>query len=325
MTLKCGYIAILGRPNAGKSTLLNSLVGEKLAVVSRKPQTTRNRILGIAIEGDTQLLFLDTPGIHKKHGDKSLINSTMNKVAIQVAHDADVILYLIDAEAGITDEDKEHLAQIISTTDVPFAVLISKTDSVKYENIPPVVKDLEFQLGEIFKATGADEDRLLPLRNKTISSKRPEEVKTLRRLIGNELPESPWMFADDDLTDMPGSFLCAEMIREQIFRQCGQEVPYSCAVKIEQIDTSGNNLVKIHASIVVNSERHKPMLLGKGGLKIRGIGTDARLSLEKYFEKKVFLDLRVKTVSGWVDDERLISELAHLQNLEGLADLSAPN
>jgi GTP-binding protein Era len=324
MTLKCGYIAILGRPNAGKSTLLNSLVGEKLAVVSRKPQTTRNRILGIAVEGETQLLFLDTPGIHKKHGEKSLINTTMNKVAIQVAHDADVILYLIDAEAGITDEDKDHITQIISTTSVPVAVLISKTDSVKYENIPPVVKELEFEIGEIFKATGADEDRLLPIHNKTISSKRPDEVKTLRRLIAKELPESPWMFADDDLTDMPGSFLCAEMIREQIFRQCGQEVPYSCAVKIEQIDTGGPT-VRIFASIVVNSERHKPMILGKGGLKIRGIGTDARLSLEKYFEKKVFLDLRVKTVSGWVDDERLISELAHLQNLEGLADLTAPN
>jgi GTP-binding protein Era len=323
MTLKCGYIAILGRPNAGKSTLLNSLVGEKLAVVSRKPQTTRNRILGIAIEGETQLLFLDTPGIHKKHGDKSLINSTMNKVAIQVAHDADVILYLIDAETGITDEDREHIKQIISGTSAPIAVLISKTDSVKYENIPPVVKALEFELGEIFKETGADEDRLLPFFNKTISSKRPEEVKTLKRLIAGHLPEGPWMFADDDLTDMPGSFLCAEMIREQIFRQCGQEVPYSCAVKIEQIDTSGPT-VRIFASIVVNNERHKPMILGKGGLKIRGIGTDARLSLEKYFEKKVFLDLRVKTVSGWVDDERLISELAHLQNLEGLADLNAP-
>lgn len=317
MALKCGYVAILGRPNAGKSTLLNALAGEKLAVVSRKPQTTRNRILGIALSGESQILFLDTPGIHTKHGDKSLINSTMNKVAMTVARDADLIIYLIDGEFGFDDEDRDHIIQILAATDVPIAFLVTKTDKVKYENIPPVIKALEFEMNNIFETSDVSEDRILPLLNKTISSKRPDEVQALKKFIAGHLPESPWLFANDDLTDMPGSFLCSEMIREQIFRQCGQEVPYSCAVRMEQIDTSGPT-VRIFASIVVNHERHKPMLLGKGGIKIKSIGTEARMSLEKYFEKKVFLDLRVKTVSGWVDDEKLIAELAHLHDLAGL-------
>jgi GTP-binding protein Era len=319
MNSKCGYVAILGRPNAGKSTLLNALVGEKLAVVSRKPQTTRNRILGVSIEGKAQILFLDTPGIHKKHGAKSLINQSMNQLALQVARDADLIIYLVDAAEGVVSEDKEHIAQILATTRVPIAFLVSKTDKIRYDDVRSAVQQLIVAVDDALIKTGESPDRLIDLDTATISAKRPDEVKALKKQVAQGLPESAWMFDEDDLTDMPGSFLVAEIIREQVFRQCGQEIPYSCAVRIDQIDEDVS-LVRVHAAVVVSHDRHKPMILGKGGQKIREIGTEARLSLERYFDKKVFLDLRVKTLAGWTDDKRMIAELAHIQDLEGLID-----
>ena len=260
MPQQCGYIALLGRPNAGKSTLLNALVGDKLAVVSKKPQTTRNRILGIAQHEDAQLLFLDTPGLHRNKG-QSVINTMMNRVALQVAGEADLLVYLVDIIVGFTAEDARFLSRVLTTTKAPVVI----------------------------------------------------EVVWL----GGE-----GLGADDDLTDRPRYFIGAELIREQIFRQLSQEIPYGTAVKVTAVEFKGD-LVVVRATAVVSRASHKPILLGKGGARIKSIGTAARASLENHFDKKVFLELQVAVAEGWTDDQRLIADLANLseEDLRGTANI----
>lgn len=317
MTTRCGYIALLGRPNAGKSTLLNALIGDKLAVVSRKPQTTRNRILGIALHRGAQMLFLDTPGIHK--GQKHLINSAMNRVAYGAASEGEVLLYLVDVERGFQEEDHVFLARALSLSSAPCLVILSRIDAIKQTEVDRQVRATELALADFSQRPDntAYKSRFVSQRPWLLSAKRPESVKALKDELIKFLPESPWLFPEDDLTDMPRSFLCGELIREQVFRQIGQEIPYSCAVRVEGLEFKPH-IVVVHASVVVSRSAHKPIILGKGGGRIKAIGEAARASLEAHFDQKVFLDLSVRVTEGWHDDQKLMAELANLRDLDQL-------
>lgn len=332
---RCGYIALMGRPNAGKSTLLNALVGAKLAVVSRKPQTTRNRILGLANEGETQLIFLDTPGLH--HARKgSFLNLAMNRAAREAGREADRIAYLVDATRGLGTEDEKYLKALLAHQPENLIVLATKIDLLKKPDLRQAVETIQSRLTALTEALAAENELASkdagheapgassePMRPKTtpsaasvpkviaISAKRPDEVQALRHFLAQDLPEGPWMFASDDLTDMPNAFVCAELIREQTFRQLGDEVPYGTAVKLTAMDVKPE-LTVIRATLLVERDSHKGIVLGKGGSRIKQIGTEARMSLEKHLGRKVFLDLGVRVAEGWTDNERLVAELAHL-------------
>lgn len=312
MSKKCGYIALLGRPNAGKSTLMNALVGDKVAVVSRKPQTTRNRILGVAMQGDTQILVLDTPGIHNDRG-LGMLNETMNRVAMRVATEGDLIIYLIDPKPGFTDEDQVFFTKILAATTAPFLLVMTKGDAQKAGDIATARGKVGRQLEEFFGNSGHPEweERCHSDHVLEVSAKRPEEVKKLKAYIADAMPEGPWLFPEDDLTDMPRLFIVGELIREQIFRQLAQEIPYATAVKVTEV-TMKPEIVMIRANIMVERKSQRGIVVGEGGRQIKAIGTFARMALEKHFGKKVFLDLEVGVAEGWTSDLKMMQELTHL-------------
>ena len=312
---RCGYVALLGRPNAGKSTLLNAVLGHKIAVVSNKPQTTRNRILGVHTEGASQILFLDTPGIHKAEA-LHRINRTMNRVAWNVLVDADVVCYLVDSTEGWQGEDAGYLEGILLRTTKPVMVLATKIDAIKKDAVAVGAMTIERGLRTVIdrlpeeKRAGADKQIVTggPIR---ISSKRPESVAEFRASLPAHMPEGPWLYDADDLTDMPQQFVCAEIVREQVFRQMSAEIPYNAAVKIESFKHEAA-ITRILATIVVQRESHKGMVIGKGGSRLKSIGTDARVSLERHLDRKVYLELFVKVQEGWIDSDALIAEYAGL-------------
>lgn len=312
MTQRCGYVALLGRPNAGKSTLLNALVGDKLAVVSRKPQTTRNRILGIAQHEEAQILFLDTPGLHKDRG-RNLINTVMNRVALQVASEADLIVYLVDIMAGFSPEDEKFLGRILNSSKAPVLILAAKADAIQKAERASGLAGISLRMEAFFSSEemAPHVSRLLQPDPVPLSGKRPEDVAELREFMADQLPEGPWLFASDDLTDMPRNFICAELIREQIFRQIGQEIPYGTAVKVLRVEMKPE-IVVVEAKVLLSQKSHKPIILGKGGSRIKAIGSAARESLQQHFDQKVYLDLNVGVAEGWIDDQRLIAELANI-------------
>lgn len=307
---RCGYVALLGQPNAGKSTLFNALVGHKLSGVSRKRQTTRNRVLGVLTEGQSQLLFLDTPGLHKSAGHAE-INRIMNREAIGAADGADVLCYLVDPFQGWDDMDAQLLGQLLDKSEKPILLVATKTDRFHGSRVGPALDALGLSLEEFMTARGTDLERV---RTQAVSAKRPGEVGAFREYLLTKMPEGPWLFDADALTDRPDSFVCAEMIREQLFRRLSDELPYGAAVVVEKIEES-DKLVRMDARIVVARASHKGMVLGKGGHSIKAIGTDAREVLERHFEKKVYLALHVTVSENWTDDRQLIAELTSLQDV----------
>ncbi len=315
MTTRCGFVALLGRPNAGKSTLLNALVGDKLAVVSRKPQTTRNRILGLAIDGNAQIAFIDTPGVHHAKG-QTLINTSMNRVALQVAEEADLIVYLVDLVKSWTQDDLHFFKQILGASKGPVLVAATKADAVKHFFTDSHLARIENSLEDFWKTPeGAPhKSRMVQETAYLVSGKLTEMVDAFKHFMADQMPESPWLYAADDLTDMPESFVCSELVREQLFRQLGEEIPYGCAVRMTRLEERPD-IVVIEAEVVVNRKQHKGMIIGEKGKRIKEIGTEARMSLEKHFRKKVFLELNVTVSIGWVSDQKLIAELAHIQEL----------
>jgi len=322
MTLKrCGYVALLGQPNAGKSTLMNACLGTKLAVVSAKPQTTRNKILGICATGDSQVLFLDTPGIHKTFGLPKL-NQKMNATAWSVLQDADLVCYLVDASAGWRDEDEAFYSQIVRQSEKPVVVVATKTDKLKAEiidaNLDVITQRMQACLNVAEGDNSAQQkkaDRMLLDAPLAISAKRPTDVQKFREFVSQRMPEGPWLYAEDDLTDRPQQFVCGELIREQLFRQLGQELPYSAAVKVDRFEHKGG-LTVIQASVIVHKDNHKGMVIGARGSRIKAIGQAARESLEKHLERKVHLELFVKVQSNWIDSDNLLAEYAGLEKLE---------
>lgn len=289
---RCGKIAIVGRPNVGKSTLMNHLIGVKLAITSRKPQTTRHRIAGVVTTEDTQYIFLDTPGFQESH--RNALNRMLNRTVSQTAEEADVVVFVVEG-LQFTEKDEAVLKQL--PADRPVILAVNKIDRVE------------------------DKSRLLPhlevLQKKhpfveivPLSAKQQHNLDTLKNVLRRFLPEQEAMFDSDDFTDRPERFLVSEAIREKVFRYVGDELPYSASVVIEQFQQEGR-LRRIHAAIVVEKASQRAILIGKGGEKLKQIGTEARLDLEKLLGGKIYLELWVRVKKGWADDDRLIRQYGY--------------
>ena len=309
MTTRCGYIALLGRPNAGKSTLLNACIGQKIVGVSRRPQTTRNKVLGISSEDDSQLIFLDTPGIHRAQG-RAKINHTMNKLAWSSAADADLICYMVDASRAWTSEDTLYFSTLLEHAKVPILVIASKADALKKSKISEGVTSIKAGMSACIENTSFD--KLLTEQPFLISAKQKDQVINFKKLISSSLPEGPWLYGEDELTDKPERFVVSELIREQLFRKLGAELPYGCGVTVESMQ-SQEKIVRIKACIIVARSSHKPMVIGRGGQTIKEIGKESRLSLESHFDNKVFLELFVKVKENWIDRSDLICAFQQIE------------
>lgn len=293
MTTYCGYIALVGRPNVGKSTLLNHILQQKISITSRKPQTTRHSILGIRTQGDYQYVYVDTPGIHT--GTKKTINRMMNKTATNVLSDVDAIVFLVDGTHW--KEEDEYALSLIKRVDVPCILVINKIDKITDKStLLPWIKEMEQRHPFI---------TIIP-----ISAKTGLQVEALQEELESMMPEGPHLFGAGQTTDRPVQFLCAELLREKVFRLSGQELPYSTTIDIESFKEE-ENLIHIHALIMVDKPNHKRMLIGDKGSKLKEIASRARIDMEKLLNKKVFLQCWVKVKSGWSDDERLLKQLGY--------------
>ena len=289
---KCGTVAIVGRPNVGKSTLLNHILGVKLAITSRKAQTTRHRLLGIHTTEDTQFLFVDTPGFQQKH--LNALNKGLNKTVTQVLSEVDVVLFVIEP-MKLGDADRQVLKLLSDKT--PTILVVNKLDLMGDKgNLLPLIQDfdLEFPFAEIVP----------------VSAKKTLNIDELLSNIRQYLPEQPAIYAEDELTDKNERFLASEILREKVFRFSGDELPYSVAVEIEKFETVGK-LRRIFCAVIVDKESQKPMLIGKGGEKLKQISTEARIDMEKLFGGKVYLEVWVKVKGGWADDERALKSLGY--------------
>jgi len=289
---KCGTVAIVGRPNVGKSTLLNHILGLKLAITSRKAQTTRHRLLGIHTTVDTQYLFVDTPGFQQKH--LNALNKSLNKTVTQVLSEVDVVLFVIEPmKLGEADEKVLRLLP----KNKPVILVVNKADLMgDKNNLLPLIQD--FDLLHPFVS-------IIP-----VSAKKNLHLDELLEATRKYLPEQKAIYGEDELTDKNERFLAAEMIREKIFRLLGDEIPYSIAVEIEKFEMD-KKLRRISAAIIVDKDSQKPMLIGKGGMKLKQISTEARQDMEKLFGGKVFLETWVKVKGGWADNERALKSLGY--------------
>lgn len=289
---RCGLIALVGRPNVGKSTLLNHLVGQKVSITSRKPQTTRQRVVGIKTLGNAQLVYVDTPGFH--HGFKKTLNRLMNKTVSTTLLDVDAVLFMVDRLwLGEEDEDLlEHLRRLRC----PVFLLINKIDELDdKERLLPFIDELRKRYPFFTEVV-------------PVSALKLHNLDALEAALIHHLPEQPWLYPEDQLTDRNARFLAAEFVREKIMRQMGDELPYETAVEIEEFRVDGG-LYHISALILVEKETQKQMLIGARGSRLKMIGTEARKEMEKMFDCKVMLKLWVKVKSGWSDDERALRSL----------------
>jgi len=289
---RAGTIAIVGRPNVGKSTLLNHLVGQKISITSRKPQTTRQRILGIVTEPDAQYIFVDTPGFQTRH--TSALNKLMNQSVTVAVSDVDAIVHVI--EAGHWDAGDEQVAALL-TGNIPVVLALNKIDHVKDKS----------KLGALIQARAA----AFPYAAQVpISAQKGTQLKALLGELKKLLPEQPAIYGEDELTDRSERFMAAEFIREKLFRLLGEELPYAVSVVIEKFEQEGN-LRRIFAAVIVDRANQKGIVLGEGGEKMKRIATEARLDLERLYGGKVYLEVFVKVKSGWADDERVLRSLGY--------------
>lgn len=289
---RCGHLAIVGRPNVGKSTLLNRLIGQKISIVSRKAQTTRHRITGVLTRPGQQFVFVDTPGFQIKH--KNALNRLMNRGVSQALHDVDVVLLVIEA-GRFMEDDKRILAMIPEGKKV--LLVINKIDRLADK------KRLLPFIAEMAKAYPFSE--IVP-----VSAANGAGGEALLDAAGSYLPESAPLFGEDDLTDRSERFLAAEFLREKLFRRLGEELPYGMTVEIERFETD-DLLRRIHAAIIVDRPAHKAIVIGKGGEQLKAIASDARRDLESLYGGKVFLEVWVKVKGGWADDERALKSLGY--------------
>ncbi|MFZ5697685.1 MAG: GTPase Era [Pseudomonadota bacterium] len=290
---RCGHVAIVGRPNVGKSTLLNHLIGQKLSITSRRPQTTRHQVLGICTAGAVQTIYVDTPGIHK--AATRAINRYMNRAAVSVLDDVDVVIFVVDALKWT--EDDALVLERLEKTQIPVILAVNKIDELADKAV--LLPHLQW-LGQQREFA-----EIVP-----ISAKGGHNVDTLARLVAAHLPQRPHVFGPDELTDRTQRFLASELIREKVMRQLGDEIPYQLAVEIEQFREEPG-LYRIHAAILVEKGGQKAIVIGRGGERLKNIGTQARLDMEKLFGCKVMLELWVKVRGGWADDERALKSLGY--------------
>lgn len=289
----CGYVAIVGRPNVGKSTLLNRILGQKISITANRPQTTRHRIIGVKTTQNYQVVYVDTPGLHL--GGKRAINRYMNRTASGSIADVDVIVFVVDAMRW-TEED-EYVLEKLSQTTAPVFLAVNKVDTI------PNKQDLLPHLQKLSEKR--DYLQIIPL-----SAQTGEGVERLELGIESILPESPPFFPDDQITDRSERFLAAELVREKLVRSLVQELPYSTTVEIEKFSIE-KGVRHIHAVIWVEREGQKGIIIGKKGQQLKRIGELARKDMERAFDGKVFLQLWVKVRSGWSDDERALRSLGY--------------
>jgi len=280
----CGYVAIVGAPNAGKSTLLNALVGAKISIVSSKVQTTRARITGIGMEGQTQLIFLDTPGIFapKRRLDRAMVQAAWGGV-----DDADVILLVVDAVRGYDDETREILKRL-KEQKTPVVLALNKVDKLLREKLLGLTQAMnnDFPFAATFM----------------ISAEKGDGVGDLRRDLARRMPEGPWLYPEDQLADVPMRFLAAEITREKLFNALRQELPYAATVETEDWKDQKDGAAKINQVIFVERETQKKIVIGEGGAMLKRIGANARREMEEQFERRVHLFLFVKVRGDWGDD-----------------------
>jgi len=288
---RCGLVAIVGKPNVGKSTLLNALVGQKISITSRKAQTTRHRITGICNRGNSQFVLADTPGFQTRHA--SALNRSLNKTVLGAIIDVDLVLFVV--EAGQFRQADQRVLDLLSPG-IPVFLIANKLDTVKQRaELAPWLQKMQ---------TLHSFAELLPL-----SAKNSRDIEHLLAVCEKYLPQQPWWYEADELTDRSEKFLASEIVREKLFRLTGDELPYTSTVVVENFEEeaplkkSQKRLIRISATIVVERDTHKAMVIGDKGERIKRIGTEARIELEKLMDAKVFLELWVKVRSGWADDE----------------------
>ena len=294
---RCGLIAIVGKPNVGKSTLLNALVGQKISITSRKAQTTRHRITGIRTVNEAQFIFVDTPGFQTRHSNA--LNRSLNKTVLGAVSDVDLVLFVVQAGSYNSADDK--VLDLLSSQ-VPVVLLANKLDQVhRRAELAPWMQDMgrNYNFAE-----------LIPM-----SAKNSKDIERLLTLCKNYLPEQPWWYGQDELTDKSEKFLVAEIIREKLFRLTGDELPYTSTIVIDKFEEEKgrtvSRMVRIAATLVVERDGHKAMVIGEGGERLKRIGTEARQELEKLMDAKVFLELWVKVRSGWADDEARVRSFGY--------------
>ena len=290
---RCGFVAIIGRPNVGKSTLLNHILGMKLSITSRKPQTTRHQILGVKTVDNTQTIYVDTPGIHQRRG--SAINKYMNRAATSVLNDVDVILFVVQANKW-TEED-QAIVERFKTVSCPILLVVNKIDTLSSKKeLLPIIEEL---------STHYDYAEILP-----VSALSGINVEMLEQKIAPLLPENEYIYPEDQVTDRSMRFLASEIIREKLIRELGQELPYTSTVSIDKYDDAPD-IVHIHATIYVESEGQKAIIIGKKGSRLNSFGTKSREDISKMIETKVYLNLWVKVREGWSNDERALRGLGY--------------
>ncbi|MBD1565287.1 GTPase Era [Vibrio sp. S12_S33] len=295
----CGFVAIVGRPNVGKSTLLNNLLGQKISITSRKPQTTRHRIMGVETDGQYQAIYVDTPGLHIE--EKRAINRLMNRAASSSLSDVNLVLFLVDGTQWTADD--EMVLNKLRNANFPVVLCVNKVDNVKDRN------DVMLHMSELSKKMEFVD--IVP-----IAAKHGKNVDVLRKHVCEHLPKATHHFPEEYVTDRSQRFMASEIVREKLMRFTGEELPYSVTVEIERFDynpeTDGFH---INALILVERSGQKKMVIGKGGEKIKTIGREARLDMEELFGRKVYLETWVKVKSGWADDERALRSLGYIDDL----------
>ncbi|ELI6449062.1 GTPase Era [Photobacterium damselae] len=295
----CGFIAIVGRPNVGKSTLLNRLVGQKLSITSRKPQTTRHRIMGVDTRDGYQAVYVDTPGLHIE--EKRAINRLMNRAASSSLTDVELVLFLVDGT--VWTQDDEMVLRKLEKAQLPTVLLVNKVDNVKEKyDLFPHMQEIASKMNFV---------DVVP-----VSAKHGTNIEVVEKIVRNYLPECDYYFPEEYVTDRSQRFMASEIIREKLMRFTGDELPYSVTVEIERFDynpeTDGFD---INGLILVERTGQKKMVIGKAGQKIKVIGREARIDMEELFERKVYLELWVKVKSGWADDERALRSLGYIDDL----------
>lgn len=291
----CGFIAIVGRPNVGKSTLLNKILGQKISITSRKAQTTRHRIVGIHTEGSYQAVYVDTPGLHIE--EKRAINRLMNRAASSAIGDVDLIIFVVDGTHW-TDDD-EMVLNKLRQAKAPVVLAINKIDNIKNkDDMLPFITEIsrKFNFAEIIP----------------ISAQRGNNVQNLQKIVRTSLRPGIHHFPEDYVTDRSQRFMASEIIREKLMRFMGEELPYSVTVEIEQFKLNERGTYEINGLILVEREGQKKIVIGAKGQKLKVIGTEARADMERLFDNKVHLELWVKVKSGWADDERALRSLGYI-------------
>lgn len=299
ITKHCGFIAIVGRPNVGKSTLLNRLVGQKLSITSRKPQTTRHRIMGVDTRDGYQAVYIDTPGLHIE--EKRTINRLMNRAASSSLNDVELVFFLVDGTQWTPDD--EMVLNKLRKAQLPTVLLVNKVDNVK-------------EKGELFPYLQVLSEKMNFVDVVPVSAKKGTNIEVLEKLVHDHLPEGEWYFPEEYVTDRSQRFMASEIIREKLMRFTGDELPYSVTVDIERFDFNpATGCFEINGLIYVERHGQKKMVIGKGGEKLKTIGREARLDMQTLFDRKVYLELWVKVKSGWADDERALRSLGYIDDL----------